>query len=329
MGNRGFSCAFWDGSRICKMRLGKFCAVFVFVLLFTFDGFAQNAVLNSCYVVHRDKDMEGKKQGMRFHLNLSVNGKKDQKVWCIIEMAYYEGEDMYYFTHPKGSFEYNGHLAVYKQLTATYENSVWKDLQLFLPYQEFRNSIGELEEWRKGITYCVKVIDTDGKVLFQEWQDSKRIGYYQHIYPLQTCSRCNGRGRCWSCKGLGKVGHGAYKITCSICGGSGYCNVCNGTGKSKYDWQNDTFYSYDVKVNNMNPSSSGNSTPIYYDNTPASSGGNYTKPDNTCPSCNGTGKCSNCGGRGERRNQYSGEMEDCYICKGRGICTYCSGRGWR
>lgn len=273
----------------------------------------------------KTKTWKAKKSGMRFHLNLNVNGKKDQKVWCIIEMAYYKGEDMYYFTHPKGNFEYNGHLAVYKQLTPTYENSVWKDLQLFIPYQEFRNSIGEVEEWRKGITYCVKVTDSDGKVLFQEWQDSKRIGYYQHIYPYVTCPHCKGNGRCNLCLGTGRVEMTVHIYTCSSCQGRGICKNCGGKGRKKQFA--DTMTSYDIQVKNSN----SDIISPYYDNTPVSNGGNYSKPETSsktiCSICGGTGRCSNCAGRGEK-NYSDGTRYECHLCGGGGVCKYCRGRGY-
>lgn len=208
------------------------------------------AVLNSCYVVHKDKDMEGKKEGIRFHLNLSVNGRKDQKVWCIIEMAYYEGDESYYFSHSKGDYEYNGHLAAYKQIVPTYENSKWEDLQLFIPYREFRNSVGDIEQWKKGITFCVKVVDSDGKVLMQKWQDSERIGYYQHIGSYENCYgwNCSHTSVCNQCKGRG-VNYVQYVglMQCPLCKGTGKntCNVCGGTGKTRKI----TLYTYDIKVN--------------------------------------------------------------------------------
>lgn len=44
------------------MKLCKFCILVTLMLFSTFNSFAQDVVLNSCYVVHKDKDMEGKKK---------------------------------------------------------------------------------------------------------------------------------------------------------------------------------------------------------------------------------------------------------------------------
>lgn len=302
------------------MKLGRFCIAIAFVFFFVFEGFAQNAVLNNCYVIHRDQDMEGKKKGIRFFLNLSVYGKKDQKVWCIIEMAYYEGDDTYYFSHSKGNFEYNGHLAVYKQLVPPYEGTTWNELQLFMPYEEIKNSIGE-KDWKKGVTYCVKVVDAEGKVLLQEWQTSKRMGYTQKIYPWETCGVCRGSGKCGMCYGIG--GRSFYSqgfVKCSICSGSGKCRYCKGLGRTKSPT---IMSSYDVQVNNGNSSPSSYSPPVYYGN-PASSN-DYKK--STCVNCGGSGKCKYCGGRGIKTNHFGGFWEECPACRGTGVCGVCEGRG--
>ena len=309
------------------MKLGKFLVTIVFAFFLAFEGIAQNAVLNSCYVVHNDKDREGKKEGMRFHLNLSVSGLKGQKFWCIIEMAYYEGDDSYYFTRTKGNFHFNDHLAVYKQLTATYKNSTWNDLQLFLPYVEVKKSIGE-KDWKKGITYCVSVIDTDGNVLLQEWQTSKRMGYTQKIYPWETCGLCHGTGICNMCKGSG----GQYFYTQGFvkdnyCSGTGKCRICQGSGRMRFS---DLMCSYDIPVNNG--TYSGSTMPYDYNNLPSSSGGNNTKTESssktTCPICHGTGRCTSCAGRGWKEGQYVSGVYDCSVCNGGGQCSMCYGRGF-
>lgn len=46
----------------------------------------------------------------------------------------------------------------------------------------------------------------------------------------------------------------------------------------------------------------------------------------TCPDCHGSGKCTSCAGRGEKR--FDGRLSDCAICNGRGTCRLCYGRGW-
>ena len=56
-----------------------------------------------------------------------------------------------------------------------------------------------------------------------------------------------------------------------------------------------------------------------------SSGGSstYTK----CTSCNGTGRCSSCKGKGYKFNSYSGHDDECPNCRGKGSCPICYGKG--
>lgn len=305
------------------MKIGRFCALLAFALFITFDGFAQNAVLNNSYVVHKDWDRQGVNQGMRFHLNLSVNDKKGQDVWCIIEMGYYDGDDIYYVSCNTGNYKYNNHLAVSKKLTPTYDNSTWKDLDLFLPYKGFREAFGE-KTGSIMVTYCVKVIDSNGKVLLQEWQSTKRMWYTQNIVEEKVCYSCKGSGNCFNCSGRGGYYIGYYKI-CNKCGGNGRCKWCSGTGRVKIgkDWYSSGDY---------NPNSNEyDGYQDYYEES-YSNGGNYTKPESsskaTCLGCHGTGKCSWCAGRGEYRNRYNGEMDDCSNCRGSGQCPVCHGKGY-
>lgn len=309
------------------MKIGRFCALLAFALFITFDGFAQNAVLNNSYVVHKDWDRQGVNQGMRFHLNLSVNDKKGQDVWCIIEMGYYDGDDIYYISCNIGNYKYNNHLAVSKKLTPTYDNSTWKDLDLFLPYKGFREAFGEKSIFGT-ITYCVKVIDSNGKVLLQEWQSAKRMRYTQHIAEASVCTVCKGTGNCFNCSGRGELYIGYYNphyVTCNKCGGKGKCNYCSGSGKRKMG--NDWYSSWDYNPN----SSEYDAYQDYYEES-YSNGGNYTEPESsgkiTCPICHGTGKCSTCAGRGEK-NYSDGTKYDCWDCHGSGTCSSCGGRGYR
>lgn len=262
-------------------------------------GSSSKATLNNSYVVHQSQ------RGMTFHLDLSVSGKKDQNVWCIIEMWYYSGKDKYYLTRSKGDFEWNGHLAVYKKLTPSYENSIWDDLQLLLPYSEITATVGN-QNWGRTLHYCVKVVDTEGTVLLKEWIDTPGIAYSQN----GICGYCKGSGKCFICNGTGWI----ITSSCNLCFGRGRCTYCGGTGGHL------SHYSYNEGDQIANPY---NSQPII----------NQPLPDPVsrtieCSSCHGSGKCSWCAGRGERRNQYTGTLKDCDICHGRGICTSCNGRGW-
>lgn len=310
-----------------KMKYGKLCVAFVIVILCAINSFAQTATLNDCYAMHREHDMEGKKEGIRFFLDIDVNGMKDKKVWCIIEMAYYEEDDSFFFTHSDGKYGHDGHLAVWKQLTPPYESTNYSDLRLFLPYEEIKNSIGN-KRWEKGITYCVKIVDANGKVLLKEWQTSKRMEYSQIIFHSTECYSCKGTGICTHCHGKGET----YIINsywpCSFCHGDGRCSRCFGTGRIKIS--SDKMSSRDVGYGN----SSVGSSSYHYDNPSSSNVGGYTPTEssskNTCAVCNGTGKCTSCAGRGYKEDTYisGGGTHQCGSCNGRGICTTCNGRGY-
>lgn len=308
------------------MKIGRFCALLAFALCFTFENYAQKAVLNNCYVVHKDWDRAGTNQGMRFHVNLSVSEKKGQDVWCIIEIGYYDGEKIYYVSRSGGNYTYNGHLAISTKLTPSYDNSTWNDLQLFLPYNEFHQVYGEKSGYLI-ITYCVKVIDSYGQVLLEDWQTTKRICYKQQIFEPTVCRFCNGTGICLNCNGRGGKYIQYYNsyATCNHCLGTGKCHWCSGAGKKKglSDW----FYSYEYDPN----ANAYDKYPDYYEES-NSHIGNYRDTESSsktiCPSCHGSGKCSWCAGRGEYRNRYDDELEDCSNCRGGGLCPVCHGKGY-
>ena len=61
-------------------------------------------------------------------------------------------------------------------------------------------------------------------------------------------------------------------------------------------------------------------------NSGGSSGGSRSD-GYTCPTCHGTGRCTLCAGRGERRDN-DGRLYDCIMCHGSGVCYGgCHGRG--
>jgi hypothetical protein len=56
-------------------------------------------------------------------------------------------------------------------------------------------------------------------------------------FMAQTCSKCNGTGKCQQCKGTGHLGYPGYGPVknypdrCLYCGSSGVCKVCHGSGQ--------------------------------------------------------------------------------------------------
>lgn len=52
----------------------------------------------------------------------------------------------------------------------------------------------------------------------------------------------------------------------------------------------------------------------------------YSNDEITCHTCNGSGRCTACAGRGEYRTS-DGYYLDCPVCHGTGCCQVCKGRG--
>ena len=121
------------------------------------------------------------------------------------------------------------------------------------------------------------------------------------------------------------------QVTCPGCGGTGVfrfgndfnspmavCPGCNGSG----------MVTAALAVELMKLQQNVNQ------NMGTSIGGGYgggSSSGATCANCHGTGRCTFCGGRGERRYEgnygYSGGVMECSQCHGSGTCPYCHGRG--
>jgi hypothetical protein len=77
---------------------------------------------------------EGGKLGMRMHLKFSAVNMKGVDAYAAIYFEKKNGDNV----EGKGSAyrSKNGQLAVYKSIKPNYDEAVYKDLQLFLPYEE-------------------------------------------------------------------------------------------------------------------------------------------------------------------------------------------------
>lgn len=81
--------------------------------------------------------------GMRMHINFSALNLKDVESDLLIRFQY---EDDSYLKTDSGAFRTkNGEVAVSQALKPAYENAVYKDLQLFMPYNEFNLSQGKYD----------------------------------------------------------------------------------------------------------------------------------------------------------------------------------------
>ncbi len=81
--------------------------------------------------------------GMRMHVNFTVSGMKDRDGYLAIHFQNKDGEKL---SADQGAFrDVNGNLAVFKTLKPDYDDTLYKDMQLFLPYDEFKLSSGRHE----------------------------------------------------------------------------------------------------------------------------------------------------------------------------------------
>ncbi len=78
------------------------------------------------------------------------------------------------------------------------------------------------------------------------------------------------------------------------------------------------------------PTGGGNSSGVRGNYGGGSNSGGYdSSGKRKCPVCNGTGDCSTCGGRGERRLGGDGQLVDCWSCNGTRKCQTCYGDGYK
>lgn len=143
---------------------------------------------------------------------------------------------------------------------------------------------------------------------------------YVSTAVVTKCTYCNGSKKCGQCGGSGR---GIMGFNCVFCYGIGTCNVCHGAGSTVFvtgSYANESNGGYVGGVSgSVSGGYSGNSNNDTRRNR-SSSG------DLTCPGCHGSGKCTGCAGRGEKRNS-NGYLTDCAVCNGKGTCRVCYGKG--
>lgn len=84
---------------------------------------------------------EGGQKGMQMIPKFTVNGMKGQDGYLAIHFQTRDGEPL-----PAGKGKYrdvNGNLAVFREIKPDYDETLYKDLELFLPYDELNLPVGK------------------------------------------------------------------------------------------------------------------------------------------------------------------------------------------
>lgn len=84
---------------------------------------------------------EGEKKGMKIHLKFSAKNMKGIDAYAAVYFEKKNGEKIE--GNNSAYRSKNGQLAVYKSIKPAYDDAVYKDLQLFMPYSEINISKGK------------------------------------------------------------------------------------------------------------------------------------------------------------------------------------------
>lgn len=99
--------------------------------------------------------VEGGEKGMRIHIDYKVYGMKDVRSYLALYFSKQNG-DALYSNNPKYRSS-EGTLALYKEMQPGYDSTVYKDVQLFMPYNEI-----PLGKGKHNLTIAVDVIYYEG-----------------------------------------------------------------------------------------------------------------------------------------------------------------------
>ena len=231
---------------------------------------------------------------------------------------------------------FDGHVATHTNITPSYDNSVYTDLCVTLPFSECDfTSINQMYY----INACLFI---DNKQIcesdYMHFDAYKTNGYSQKKCFAcfdGKCAGCMGTGRCSACSGYGgwRAAGDFYPCTgcmgtgtCRLCGGSGVCRNCGGhyitetPDSYKVAYQSSEYCKRNDKTNS---STAPGNPPVVV--MPVTSNPYINEKIWTpCVVCSGNGKCPTCSGTGVA---YIHTYTDCITCHGNGICIHCHGAG--
>lgn len=120
---------------------------------------AQTANIDKVWVDYNT--YENNQLGIRIHIKFNVIGLKDKKI-CVMASFYNEKKEEQITCHTEGYKTSSNKMVSYKYTTPIYENSIYNDCQLFMPYDVFSNNFAyNLFISTDTYYFYVSIIDND------------------------------------------------------------------------------------------------------------------------------------------------------------------------
>lgn len=111
---------------------------------------------------------ENGRLGMRIHVKFTVKNMKDEDSYLAIYFEKADGTELK--TTNKKFAAKDGQVAVYRSLKPGYDETIYKDLDVFMPYDEFQLSRGK---------YNLKM---DADVIYENGDLVEHLNYYEFQY---------------------------------------------------------------------------------------------------------------------------------------------------
>lgn len=284
-------------------------------------------------------EIDDSKKELRVYTSFNVKGALGKKGSVNVYLYDYNKKGWKEVNKNNSCSTFDGHVATHKNIIPSYDNSVYTDLCVTLPFSECDfTSINQMYY----INACLfiehkQICESD----YMHFDAYKTNGYSQKkcfVCFDGKCAGCMGTRRCSACSGYGgwRAAGDFYPCTgcmgtgkCRLCGGYGVCRNCGGNYKTetpdsyKVAYQSSEYCKRNDKTNA--PTSLGNSVIVM----PMTQGAMQTNPNSNqvwslCICCDGNGKCKACSGTGIA---FYGTYTDCRLCHGSGTCHNCHGVG--
>lgn len=273
-----------------------FIAIFLIVIS-SISLYAQTASINNVFL--QTGAHIGNQYGLLYKIDFTVTGLKEIPSRVKIVLKNNQGIDIF---------------STVQGFTPIYSSCRYAEYVLFIPYdciyERCHNITGNF-------TSVIIIQEKKGYITYQTLA-YKNYSPDIFLYVAECVSCLNHKGVCYYCRGKGKIliSYLMPATHCPHCWGNGKCHNCNGKTYEVSCWKT-------TEQPIVPPVGRGNfnNHQQYNDRQP------YDDRKIQCPTCNGTGRCSICNGRGEK--QYNGIYYDCEMCHGTGHCYgKCAGRGY-